>query len=191
MTEAAEPESPAKLAGSRDLGLGATGHSASCALGASSCSVCIAQLSTPQDRIDAMRKAIAEEQEPLVTLTHLLLLCRDEHRALWESANDPRDARRLASIHQALAEVLPRPVGRRDARPGVRSALVKAFDDLDVPPVVAARRLAELIDKRYWHTLAGSFSVRSPDQPGVGAPVPLDSPDLRNVLAMPPSTSPP
>lgn len=190
MTEAADSAGFANVAGRGDTESGATGHNASCALGGPPCSVCIAQISTPQDRVDAMREAIAEELEPLVTLTHLLLLCRDEHRALWESASDPRNAHRLASIDQMLAEVLPAPSVASTLELPVRSALVKAFDNLDVPPVVAARRLAELIDERYSHTFAESFRRRSPYQPGVGAPVPLDSPDLRNVLAMQ-TTSPP
>jgi hypothetical protein len=29
------------------------------------------------------------ESEPLVTLTHLLQLCRDEHPVLWGRLNDP------------------------------------------------------------------------------------------------------
>lgn len=73
----------------------------------------------------------------------------------------------------------------------VRRALSEALGLLpDVPVVMVARALAELIDDRFGHTFAGSFRIRSPYQPGVGDPVPLDSPDLRSVTGMRP-TSPP
>lgn len=55
---------------------------------------------------------------------------------------------------------------------------------------MVARGLADLIDDRFGHTFADSFRSRSPYQPGVGNPVPLDSPDLRRITATQ-STSPP
>ena len=137
-----------------------------------------------------MREAIAFEPEPLVTLTHLLHLCRDDHRALWEGADDPRSLERAASLRRNLADILPSPSSAADLEPHVRRALVEAFDEPGIAPVLVARTLAELVDERYCHTFSGSFRRRSPYQPGVGDPVPLDSPDVREVLAMR-STAPP
>jgi hypothetical protein len=72
-----------------------------CAQGDVPCSPCIARLSSPTDRISAMREAIACEPEPLVTLTHLLHLCRDDHRTLWERADSE-----VAAMHEVpLAEL--------------------------------------------------------------------------------------
>jgi 8-oxo-dGTP pyrophosphatase MutT (NUDIX family) len=73
----------------------------------------------------------------------------------------------------------------------VASALAAALTADDaLPAVVVARLLAELLDERYSRSFRESFRSRSPYQPGVGDPVPLDSPDLRHVTAMP-ATSPP
>lgn len=165
-------------------------ESTSCAPDDVPCSPCIAQLSGPTDRISAMREAMAYEPEPLVTLTHLLHLCRDDHRALWEGAEDQHSIERAASLRRHLADTLPRPASAADLEPHVRRALVEAFEDPGIAPVLVARTLAELLDERYCHTFAESFRRRSPYQPAVGDPVPLDSPDLRDVLAMH-STSPP
>ena len=154
------------------------------------CTPCIAQLSGPTDRISAMGEAMAYELEPLVTMTHLLHLCRDDHRALWEGADDAHSIARAASLRRHLAGILPRPSTAADLEPHVRRALVEAFEEPGIAPVLVARTLAELIDERYCHTFAESFRRRSPYQPGVGDPVPLDSPDVREVLAMR-STAPP
>jgi len=59
-----------------------------------------------------------------------------------------------------------------------------------VPAVVAAHRLANLLDERYSGSLAESFRRRSPYQPAVGDPIPLDNPDLRQVTTLP-ATAPP
>lgn len=150
----------------------------------------VAQLSPTVDRVSAMRAAIAHEVEPVVTLTHLLHLCRDNHRALWESTDDPRYVEHVASMRRRVADILPGPGIAAALEPPVRRAIVEALEDRAVAPVLVARALAELIDERYCHTFAESFRRRSPYQPGVGDPVPLDSPDLRDVLAMR-STSPP
>lgn len=137
-----------------------------------------------------MREAITYEAEPLVTLTHLLHLCRDDHRALWEGTDDPQSIERAASLRHELAHILPSPSNAEVLEPHVRRALADAFDEPGIAPVLVARTLAELLDERYCHTFANWFRRRSPYQPGVGDPVPLDSPDLRDVLAMR-STSPP
>ncbi|KGN36680.1 hypothetical protein N801_01690 [Knoellia aerolata DSM 18566] len=151
----------------------------------------MAQLSVPSDRIAAMLAAIRDEVEPVVTLTHLLHLCRDEHRVLWERSGDTRTVRKVTVLVNKVAEELPLPGTTAVLEPPVRRALVVAFDQADdIPPVLIARALAELIDECYGHTFAHWFQRRSPYQPGVGDPVPLDSPDLREVTTMR-STSPP
>ena len=137
-----------------------------------------------------MREAIVHESEPVVTLTHLLHLCRDDHRALWEGTDDPHSVDRVVKLRRKLAGILPRATAAAALDPPVRRALLQSFDDGAVAPVLIARTMAELIDERYCHTFGESFRRRRPYQPGVGDPVPLDSPDLRDVLAMR-STSPP
>jgi hypothetical protein len=109
---------------------------------------------------------------------------------LRESFGNPRITEKVESLRRTLADALPGPSTAVSLDPHVRRALVMAFDDLDLPPVVIARTLADLIDELYCHTFAESFKLRSPYQPGVGDPVPLDGPNLRGVLAMR-STSPP
>ena len=182
-----EPRHPAGHGGD-DAAVTTHGHSWE--PGEAPCSLCIPSLSSPRDRIAAIRRAIAKEPEPIVTLTHLLHLCRDEHRALRESLGNTRISDKVESLRRTLADALPGPSMAASLDPHVRRALVMAFDNLDLPPVVIARTLAELIDGLYCHTFAASFELRSPYQPGVGDPVPLDGPDLRGILAMR-STSPP
>lgn len=155
------------------------------------CTPCVAQLAAPADRIAALVTAVEQEPEPLVTLTHLLHLCRDEHRVLWERAGDPRTAGMVTSLVSEVADELPAPGTAAALEPPVRRALAATLERANgIPPVLVVRALAELIDERYCHTFAAWFRRRSPYQPGVGDPVPLDNPDLRQVTAMP-STSPP
>jgi hypothetical protein len=148
---------------------------------------CIPHLPSPQERFSALRAVIAAEAEPLVTLTHLLRLCRDEHGTLWEHVNDPACRTRVAAVLEPLAE---HPAGTV-LGPQVRRLLAAALEPVDnVPTVVVAHALAGFLDDRYAPTFAVSFRRRSPYQPAVGDPIPLDSPDLRTVTAMHP-TSPP
>ncbi len=73
----------------------------------------------------------------------------------------------------------------------MRALLASSFDSItDVPPVVVAHALAQFLDDRYAHTFARFFRDRSPYQPAVGDPVPLDFPNLRELTPMP-FTSPP
>lgn len=156
-----------------------------------SCVPCVAQLVSPLDRVAALQAAVLQESEPLVTLTHLLHLCRDEHRALWEHASDPKCRGHVAAVLAGLADALPAHGTTTDLDLPVRLALSAALEAVaGVPTVVIARALAELIDDRFGHSFASSFRRRSPYQPGVGDPLPLDSPDLPSVMAMR-STSPP
>ena len=155
------------------------------------CTPCVAQLTVPTDRMAALLSAVEHEPEPVVTLTHLLHLCRDEHRLLWERSGDPRIAGAVTSLLAEMADKLPAPGTAAGLEPPVRRALVAALERADgIPPVLIARALAELIDERYCHTFAPWFRRRSPYRPGVGDPVPLDTPDLRQVTEMR-STSPP
>ena len=168
------------------------GGGASCGSeGEGTCAPCVAQLAAPADRFAAMLAAIADEPEPIVTLTHLLRLCREEHRVLWERSGDAPSTQGVAAVVEQVAGQLPAPGQEPLLRPPVRRALLTALRQADdMPAVLIARGLAELIDERYNHTFADWFRQHSPYQPGVGDPVPLDSPDLRPVVAMR-ATSPP
>lgn len=131
------------------------------------------------------------ESEPLVTVTHLLRLCRDDHRVLWEGHNDPRWAPSMDVVLRDVADVIDARGPTSVLEGPVRQALAAALGRRpEVPLVVVARGLAALVDARFGHTFADSFRRRSPYQPGVGDPVPLDSPDLHTVTTMRP-TSPP
>jgi 8-oxo-dGTP pyrophosphatase MutT (NUDIX family)/predicted amidohydrolase len=155
------------------------------------CAPCVARPAALPDRVAAIQAAIGAETEPLVTLTHLLQLCRDEHPVLWERLNDPGSRDQVALIVSDVLAVLPAALTTSVLDPRVRRALAAALTaDEGVPAVVVARALAELLDDRYSHSFAASFRRRSPYQPGVGDPIPLDSPNLRLVTEMP-ATSPP
>jgi len=158
---------------------------------ASAHAACVGDLSTPEDRLTAVRNAIAEETEPLVTLTHLLRLCRDDHPVLRERMNDVDCRARVACVHADLAAALPEPGAESTLEPNLRRALAAALAPGEgIPAVVVARALAELLDTHFGDSFAAAFAARSPYQPHVGDPVPLDSPDLRRITALPP-TSPP
>ena len=155
------------------------------------CAPCVASPSSLPERLERLRTVIATESEPLVALTHLLQLCRDEHPVLWERLNEPITRGRGAEIVVGVVSAMPVPSTVATLCPEVRRALVDALNAADqVPVVVVARALAELIDERYAESLAASFRRRSPYQPGVGDPVPMDSPDLREVTELP-TTAPP
>lgn len=168
-------------------GQGANGHGCVPEPG----SACVAELRAPRDTVAAMRAALAVEPEPLVTLTHLLRLCRDEHPVLWEGVDDPRCRTRVSCLLAELSAVLPAPGTAAVVGPDVRAALAGALAPLGgTPAVVIARALAELVDAHYGHTFAASFSRRSPYQPRVGDPVPLGGVDLRAMTVLS-ATSPP
>ena len=126
------------------------------------------------------------EDEPLVVLTHLLRWCRDEHELLWEQHNNgflrfgPED-------HAAW----PTPGSQRRVDKTLRRAIAELLQTPPATPaVVAARWVATRLDECFWHTFPASFAQRSPYQPRVGDPIPLDSPDVRVLTNMTP-TSPP
>lgn len=72
-------------------------------------SACVPHLSAPADRLAALRAAVAAEAEPLITLTHLLRLCRDEHPVLWARVNDPPCRARVACVVAEVEAALPTP----------------------------------------------------------------------------------
>lgn len=156
------------------------------------CAPCVARLSPLSERVAAIQRAIEAEAEPLVTITHLLQLCRDEHPLLWERVNGADGLEdQVTTVLAGVRALLPDPATATEIGGRVRRALAAALtSDKEVPAVVVARALAELVDERFGHSFAASFRRRSPYQPGVGDPVPLDSPDLRLVTSLP-ATSPP
>ncbi|PVZ61249.1 amidohydrolase [Arthrobacter sp. H-02-3] len=155
------------------------------------CASCVARPSPLPQRVASIQAAIAAEREPLVALTHLLQLCRDEHPILQERMQDAGCRARAEQATAGVRVVLPVASTEHELGAEVASALAAALTvDGGLPSVAVARLLAELLDQRYSHSFRESFRRRSPYQPGVGDPIPLDSPDLRNVTAMP-ATSPP
>lgn len=127
----------------------------------------------------------------MASLTHLLRLCRDEHPTLWEHHADPRCRARVTTLVARVAEALPG-AGTQALIPArARQALAEALaPNADVPAVVVAHALAELLDTCYGHSFSDWFRQRSPYQPVVGDPVPLDSPDMRRIIAMAPTAPP-
>lgn len=155
------------------------------------CAPCIAQVSSPEDRLSLLRATLARETEPLVALTHLLRLCRDEHRMLWEHRLDAESRLRIKAVQDLMSQATLDDGAPAALSGPVRVALVQALQPCPgVPAVVVAQVLAGFLDEHYGGTFWTSFARRSPYQPAVGDPVPLDSPDLRTVLEMRP-TSPP
>ncbi len=155
------------------------------------CAPCVAQLTTRADRLTALRAAIAIETEPVVTLTHLLQLCRDEHVILRERVGDPDCQDRMIEIVARLGDQLSDPGANSTLDLAMRTALTAAFSSTtDVPSVVIAHALAQFLDEHYAHTFGRFFRDRSPYQPAVGDPIPLDFPNLRALTTMA-FTSPP
>ena len=149
------------------------------------------QLAAPADRIAVLRTLLAAEPEPVVALTHLLRLCRDEHPTLWEHHADRRRRARVERRISDITALLPEPGTAPSISPRARAGIAQALtSDPDVPAVVMAHALAELIDAHFGHTFAGWFRGRSPYQPAVGDPIPLDHPDLRRITDMAPTAPP-
>lgn len=127
----------------------------------------------------------------MALLTHLLRLCREEHPTLWEHHADPRCRARADELVAPVAAVLPAP-GTDRAIPtaaGVRMAAALT-SDADVPPVVIAHALAELVDRHFGHCFSEWFRSRSPYQPATGDPIPVDHADLRGITDLPPTAPP-
>ena len=56
--------------------------------------------------------------------------------------------------------------------------------------MVVAHALAELLDTCFGHSFTDWFRQRSPYQPAVGDPIPLDNPNLPSIIAMAPTAPP-
>lgn len=155
------------------------------------CAPCVPPLVSAHARLQALQAAIADEPDPVTALTYLLRTCRDEHQVLWEAANDADPHGWVAAVIASIDDLLPAEELHTVIPAPVRAAMTSALNaPAEVPPVVVARALAALLDRRFHHTFAAWFRRRSPYQPALGDPIPLDSPDLRNMLAMP-VTAPP
>ena len=152
---------------------------------------CVPDVLAPADRIASLQAALAGESEPVVVLTHLLRLCRDEHPTLWEHHADTRSRARVQRRVAEIASTLPHPGTAASMPPPARDRIAAALtNDLDVPPVLMAHALAELVDTYYGHLFADWFRARSPYQPAVGDPIPLDHPDLRTLTDLAPTAPP-
>ena len=152
---------------------------------------CVPPLAPPEQRLESLQALLTAETEPVVLLTHLLRMCRDEHRTLWEHHADPRCRARAQQLIAPVAAVLPKPGTDRSIPPAASVRMAAALtSDPDVPPVVIAHTLAELIDRHYGHCLADWFRSRSPYQPATGDPIPLDHADLRRITDLPPTAPP-
>lgn len=152
---------------------------------------CVPPLTPLADQFATLRELVATEPEPLVTVTHLLRLCRDEHPTLWEHHADPRGRARVARVVARVAGSLAEPGTEVLLSPLARGALAEALASTGgLPVVVVAHALAELLDERYGHAFTGWFRERSPYQPAVGDPIPLDSPNLRRLTELAPTAPP-
>lgn len=149
-----------------------------------------AEAPTPSP-LDRLRTTLADESEPLLAVAALLRLCRDDYPALWERHTEAPARRRAAQVRQELFPVIVQHRTSSRLQEPDRDALVHALRPMpDVPAVVVARVLADLLDEGWAATFPGSFAARSPYTPAVGDPIPLGSPDLPSLLQMAP-TSPP
>jgi len=152
---------------------------------------CVPQLTSSADRVTTLRTALATEAVPLVSVTQLLRLCRDEHATLWEHHADPRRRARIATLLTRVSEALPDPGTTSVVTSQARQALAAALAPVpEVPAVAIAHAMAELLDRCYGHSFIVWFRERSPYQPAVGDPIPLDSPDLRRISDMAPTAPP-
>lgn len=152
---------------------------------------CVPPLTPPVDRIEALRQVLASEAEPMVSLTQMLRLCRDEHATLWEHHADPRCRARVAGHVARVVAAMPEPGVASLVDAPTREAVAAALtDDPTVPPVVMAHALAEVFDTWYGHCFVDWFRRQSPYQPALGDPMPLDNPDLRRVTQLAPTAPP-
>ncbi len=152
---------------------------------------CVARLNSPADRLAALTAFIASETEPIVTLTHLLQLCRDEHVILWERVSDADCQDQVAKILSPLNALVTATQPSPTLDGTVRALLAMSLaGTTEVPPVVIAHALAQFLDDNYAYTFTSFFRSHGPYQPAVGDPIPLDSPNLRALTPMP-FTSPP
>ena len=155
------------------------------------CSPCVARLQSPEERLHSLRARVLDESDPLVTLTHLLQLCRDEHQVLWAQAANPEIRARVTSIVAPVRAIAEWPSSRENLAAPMRKALADALaPDNGIAPVTIAHEMAQLMDEHYRDGLVTSFRRRSPYQPAAGDPIPLGVFDIRSVLDMRPTAPP-
>ncbi|KKC01674.1 amidohydrolase [Mycobacterium nebraskense] len=155
------------------------------------CSPCVARLQSPEERLHSLRAHLFDETDPLVTLTHLLHLCRDEHQVLWAQAANPDIRAKVTSIVAPVRAIAESSSSRENLAAPIRKALADALaPDDGVAPVTIAHELAQLVDERYRDCLVASFQRRNPYQPAAGDPIPLGGFDIRSVLDMRPTAPP-
>ena len=153
------------------------------------CAPCGLQLEETDHR-GRFLSLLQNEGEPLVLLTQLLRWCRDDHRTLWEEAQH-QPASQIASGGLLVGDAWPEPGTENAVGKELRRAMACALgEDSAGPSVVVARTLACKLDEHFWPSFGASFASRSPYQPGVGDPIPLGTPDVRDLTDMTP-TSPP
>ena len=100
---------------------------------------CVAQLNSPADRLAALLAVIAAETEPIVTLTHLLQLCRDEHVVLWERVTDPDCRDQVAATLSRLGDKISASQVNPTLDKATRLLLATSLDSTTgVSPVVVA-----------------------------------------------------
>ena len=160
-------------------------------LPAPGCEPCVGQLVSEADRTAALRSVVASETEPLVTLTHLLRWCRDEHQRLQPLAESPQLRSAVAELLRPVRAAMSADAGSPALGARVRDELAAVLAPSAKLPVVAiTHRAAQLLDHFYGASLDASFQRRSPYQPGVGDPIPLDSPDVPSLTALTPTAPP-
>ena len=155
------------------------------------CEPCVGQLVSEAERTTALQSAVASETEPLVTLTHLLRWCRDGHHRLQPLAESPRVHAVVSELLQPLRAAMAADSAAPELGARVRAELARSLvSRADLPVVAVAHQAAQLLDHYYAKSFDSSFQRRSPYQPGVGDPIPLDSPDLPSLTALTPTAPP-
>lgn len=99
--------------------------------------------------------------------------------------------RRVATLVGRAAQALPEPGTQSVITAPARQSLAAALaPTAEAPAVVVAHALAELLDTCFGHSFTDWFRQRSPYQPAIGDPIPLDHPDLPRIIAMAPTAPP-
>ena len=78
-------------------------------------------------RVASIQTAIAAEREPLVALTHLLQLCRDEHPILQERIQDAGCRAKAEQVTAGVRALLPTTSTGPELGPQVAAALAAAL----------------------------------------------------------------
>ncbi|EWT07739.1 NUDIX hydrolase [Intrasporangium chromatireducens Q5-1] len=152
---------------------------------------CLPPGGAERQRTESAPSAISPDGEPLAVLAHLLRVCRDHAECLsggWVEQDLPTatltrlaHAKRLIALNagrgrlgQLACEAIADAVAHGRRLDGIRCAYL----------------LAGEVDRVLGHTFEESFRRRAPYEPAVGDPVPIESPDIRQLIDMPASTPP-